>query len=198
MTLYPEVARKVQAEIDAVIGCDRLPTFEDRANLPYVDSVVKEVLRWHSVAPTGLPHCSTQDDHHNGYFIPKGSLIIVNLWNLTHDPKVYHNPFVFNPDRYIDTDAGPAEPDPRSICFGYGRRICPGMHLAEASIFITCVMTLAVFDITKVVENGTVIIPVHENITGTISHPKPFKCSIIPRSEKAASLIRANSFKGRI
>ncbi|RDB20518.1 hypothetical protein Hypma_012422 [Hypsizygus marmoreus] len=191
MALHPEVVRKAQAEIDAVVGNDRLPTFEDRPHLPYLDALTKEVLRWNSVVPTGIPHRAIRDDIHDGYFIPKGSLVIANIWKLTHDPRVYENPDVFNPDRYISTEGRAAEPDPRSVCFGFGRRICPGLHLADASVFISCAMSLAVFDISKYVENGVVIEPVHENTTGTISHPKPFKCSIKPRSQKAVSLIQA-------
>jgi cytochrome P450 len=80
MTLYPEVQRKAQEEIDRVLGPGRLPKVVDRANLPYVDAVVKETLRWHPVAPMGIPHMSVEDDMFEGYFIPKGSLIMPNIW----------------------------------------------------------------------------------------------------------------------
>ena len=80
MTLFPEVQRKAQEEIDRVIGTDRLPTFEDREDLPYVDAVVKEVLRWHPVAPMGVPHVSTEDDIYEGHFIPAGAIIMPNIW----------------------------------------------------------------------------------------------------------------------
>ncbi|KAF8639642.1 hypothetical protein AX17_000907 [Amanita inopinata Kibby_2008] len=195
MTLYPEVAKKAQEEIDSVVGHDRLPTYADREFLPYVDALVKEVFRWNTVVPMAVPHRAMQDDIHDGYFIPKGSLVIPNIWKLTHDPKVYAYPFEFRPERYIATETKPAEPDPRQICFGFGRRSCPGMHLADASVFISCALSLAVFDITKCVENGVIVEPVHDNTTGTISHPKPFKCYIKPRSEKAVSLIQAEELK---
>ncbi|KAG6836865.1 hypothetical protein H0H93_002108 [Arthromyces matolae] len=175
--LNPEVARKAQAEIDSVVGEDRLPTLEDRSSLPYVDAVVKEVLRWNVVAPIGVPHRSTEDDEHDGYFIPKGSIIFVNLRGLLHDPAVYLNPEEFNPERFIASEGKPAETDPKNVCFGYGRRA----------------MALSVFDITKYVENGMVIEPVYEITTGTLCHPKPYKCSIKPRSEKAVALIQAES-----
>ncbi|KAG6845597.1 hypothetical protein H0H87_006650 [Tephrocybe sp. NHM501043] len=190
MTLYPEAAKKAHAEIDSVIGSDRLPTLEDRAHLPYVDALVKEVFRWHAVVPLGGPHSSTEDDVHDGYFIPKGSIVMANVWGLMHDPEVYADPHTFNPDRFIATEGKSAEPDPRGLCFGFGRRICPGMLLADSSVFILCAMSLAVFDISKTVENSVVIEPVHEYTEGTISHPKPYKCTIKPRSQKAASLIQ--------
>jgi len=192
MALFPEVAKKAQAEIDAVVGNDRLPTFADREHLPYVDALVKEVFRWNSVVPTAVAHRAMQDDVHDGYLIPKGALIIPNIWKFTHDSRTYSSPMSFNPDRFIPSPGRKAEPDPRQVCFGFGRRICPGLHLADASVFISCAMALAVFDITKWAENGVVIEPVNDNTTGTISHPKPFKCSIKPRSEKAVQLIQAD------
>ena len=80
MVLYPDAQKKAQEEIDRVIGNDRLPCFDDRDNLPYVDAIVKEVLRWHPVGPMGLPHSTTEDDTYEGYHIPKGSLVIANIW----------------------------------------------------------------------------------------------------------------------
>jgi len=80
MTLYPEVQRQAQAEIDKVVGNHRLPSFSDRSNLPYVDAIVKEALRWLPVAPMGLSHMTTEDDTYEGYFIPKGALLIPNIW----------------------------------------------------------------------------------------------------------------------
>ncbi|KAF9468823.1 cytochrome P450 [Collybia nuda] len=197
MALHPEVVRKAQAEIDAVVGNDRLPIFSDRDRLPYVNAFTKEVLRWNAVVPTGVPHRVIQDDIHEGYFIPKGSLVIANVWSvrMTHDPRIYPDPEIFDPDRYSPSGDKGAQPDPRDVCFGFGRRICPGSHLADASIFISCAMSLAVFDVSKYVENGVIIEPVHENTTGTISHPKPFKCTIKPRSQKAVSLIMADERK---
>ncbi|KAF8803765.1 cytochrome P450 [Phlegmacium glaucopus] len=192
LALHPEVVRKAQAEIDAVVGNDRLPTFMDRPYLPYINALTMEVFRWNSVVPTAVPHRVMQDDIHEGYLIPKGSLVIPNIWKFTHDPRTYAKPFEFNPERFIATKDHKPERDPRELCFGFDY---PGIHLADASVFISCAMSLAVFDITKVVENGVTIEPVHESTTGTISHPKPFKCSIKPRSEKAISLIEAEEVK---
>ncbi|KAL9709236.1 hypothetical protein Ac2012v2_007590 [Leucoagaricus gongylophorus] len=190
MALYPEVAAVAQAEIDSAIGPDRLPTYADRDDLPYVNALVLEVMRWHSVVPTGVPHVAIKDDIHNGYFIPKGSLVIANLWRMQHDPKIYSDPMVFRPSRFLGSNP---EPDPRQICFGFGRRICPGRVMADASVFISCAMTLAVFNISKYVEDGRVIEPIVDQTTGIISHPTSFQCTIKPRSEKAVSLIKAGA-----
>lgn len=80
MTIYPEVQRKAQEEIERVVGPNKLPTFADRERLPYINAIVKEVLRWHPVAPMGIPHTTTQDDVYEGYFIPRGSMVLANIW----------------------------------------------------------------------------------------------------------------------
>ena len=97
MALYPEVQKKAQAEIDAVIGPNRLPDFHDRPSLPYINAILKESSRWNLVTPLGrvfvivihatiltsfaaIPHMSTIDDEYNGFYIPKGTLMIPNAW----------------------------------------------------------------------------------------------------------------------
>jgi cytochrome P450 len=94
----PDVQTKAHAELDAVIGDGRLPGFSDLPHLPYINAIVTEVLRWNSVAPTGVnfpypalsndflpnrlgvPHMASEDGFIDGYYIPKGSLILTNLW----------------------------------------------------------------------------------------------------------------------
>jgi cytochrome P450 len=192
MALYPEVQARAQAEIDEVVGNDRLPLLSDRSRLPYVDALTSEVLRYHSVAPTGVPHSVIEDDVYGDYLIPKGSTVIANIWNMLHDPCIYEDPTKFNPSRFIRSADKEPELDPREICFGFGRRICPGRLLADASVFITCAMTLATFDVKKLVKDGKIIEPVIDQTTGTVSHPVPFECTIQPRSAKAVSLIMAS------
>ncbi|KAA1465965.1 cytochrome P450 [Dentipellis sp. KUC8613] len=206
MTLFPEAQRKAQAEIDAVVGHDRLPNFHDRERLPYVDALVKEVLRWNPVVPLGVPHRLMEDDIQDGLFIPKGSIVMPNIWKFLHDEQTYKNPMDFDPARFIASEGKEAELDPHELSFGFGRRICPGgfgindddpgLNLADASVYISCAMALAVFDISKKIENGVVVEPVNDYTSGTISHPKPFKCAIKPRSQKAVSLITSVSLSG--
>jgi cytochrome P450 len=80
MVLSPEVQKKAQAELDAVVGPNRLPEFEDRNSLPYINALCKETLRWHPLVPLGFAHATTQDDIYDGYFIPKGAMILGNSW----------------------------------------------------------------------------------------------------------------------
>ena len=78
--MFPECQRKAQAELDSVTGGDRLPTFEDRPHLPYLNALLKETMRWHTVAPIAAPHCTVTDDEYNGYHIPAGTNVIPNVW----------------------------------------------------------------------------------------------------------------------
>ena len=80
MVLYPDAQEKAQAEIDAVVGADRLPEFSDRPSLPYINALVKELLRWHPATPIGVPHRVVADDEYNGCVIPGGATIFANIW----------------------------------------------------------------------------------------------------------------------
>ncbi|KAI0039477.1 cytochrome P450 [Auriscalpium vulgare] len=193
MTVYPEVQRKAQAEIDAVVGNDRLPTFADRAQLPYVEAIISEILRWGTVAPLGVPHTLSKYDIHNGYFIPEGAIVLPNVKGMLHNPDVYPDPWNFKPERFIAAEGKPAEQDPRSCCFGFGRRICPGLNLADATVWASVAMSLAVFDIQRKVVDGVEVVPPEPLFEDEmISHPTPFGCTIKPRSAKAESLILAD------
>lgn len=80
MVRFPEVQRKAQQELDAIISPDRLPEFADKEALPYINAVMKEVVRWHSVVPLGVSHYTTEEDEYNGYRIPAGTIIMPNAW----------------------------------------------------------------------------------------------------------------------
>ncbi|KAI0753652.1 cytochrome P450 [Fomes fomentarius] len=194
MSLWPAVQRKAQVELDAVVGHDRLPTYADVAHMPYLNAIYLEVLRWNQVVPLGVPHAALEDDFYEGYYIPKGSIVCVNQWNILHDPEIYENPFTFNPDRFLPGPNGKEpEMDPRKVAFGFGRRICPGLHLAEQSVLMVATMLLSVFNISDPRNlEGMPLNPDNAEYTGgTISHPSPFTCNITPRSDKAKALILA-------
>ncbi|KAI5465087.1 putative cytochrome P450 oxidoreductase OrdA-like protein [Mariannaea sp. PMI_226] len=190
MTAYPEVQRKAQKEIDDVVGQGRLPSLSDRENLPYVDAVVKEALRWHPVAPMALPHASSQDDVIDGYAIPKGVMLLPNVWHFTHDPDVYRDPMAFKPERFLATESHAPEPDPRKFVFGFGRRICPGRILADQALFLNISQSLAVFSIKPGTVDGKEVTPTIKFTPGVISHPEPYHTSIKPRSQHHEALLR--------
>lgn len=184
MSLYPEVQRKAQEEIDHVLGPTNLPSFADRERLPYVEAIVKETFRWHPVAPMGLPHLSQQDDIYEGYRIPKDSVIMPNIWAFTHDPNVYPDPMTFKPERFLATPGQTPELDPRTLIFGFGRRICPGRQLADNTIFLSIAQSLAVFDLSKEDTTEPQFLP------GVASHPAQRQLTVKPRSEVHEGIIR--------
>ncbi|KAF5571206.1 oxidoreductase [Fusarium pseudoanthophilum] len=185
MTLFPEAQKKAQCEIDKVIGNERLPTLSDRQSLPYVNALVKEVLRWHPVGPMCLPHTTSQDDIIDGHLIPKGAMILPNIWQICHDLTLYHDPMAFKPERFLGPEA---ETDPGRFVFGFGRRICPAQAMADKTLFLNMAQSLAVFQI-KVKEGAEM--PRAEFTSGVVSHPKPFETAITPRSPEHRELIEA-------
>ncbi|KAI9574147.1 cytochrome P450 [Boletus coccyginus] len=118
MTLYPSVMKKVQQELDSIVGTGRLPTFVDRPSLPYLEAVFTELLRWHAPGPISI-RCTTEDDAYNGYLIPANSYVMVNIWAMLRDERTYTDPLEFKPERFLGNDP---EPDPTTVCFGFGRR----------------------------------------------------------------------------
>ncbi|KLP14455.1 O-methylsterigmatocystin oxidoreductase [Fusarium fujikuroi] len=182
MLLNPNVQKKAQEEIDRIIGDSRLPSFSDKPGLPYITAIVQEVLRWHTLAPMGFPHMTTEDDTYRGYFIPKNTLLFPAVASLTHDPQVYHDPMEFKPERYFEPYN---EPSPSDLVFGFGRRACPGRWIAEQTLFLSIAQTLAVFEIKKETDGeGNEIEVGYEQLPGVISRVKPFPHRIVLRSEK--------------
>ena len=88
MALHPDVQRRAQAELDAVIGTSRLPLSSDRAALPYINALVSECLRWLPAVPLGLPHRSMEDDEYAGYSIPGKSVVFSNVWYVHISPRL--------------------------------------------------------------------------------------------------------------
>ncbi|KAI1035635.1 hypothetical protein LB504_006129 [Fusarium proliferatum] len=185
MTLFPDAQKKAQCEIDEFVGTGRLPTLSDRQSLPYVNALVKEVLRWHPVGPMCLPHTTSQDDIINGHLIPKGAMILPNIWQICHDPALYNDPLAFIPERFLGPEA---ETDPGRFVFGFGRRICPAQAMADKTLFLNMAQTLAVFDIR--VKPGAEM-PKAEFTSGVVSHPMPFETTIKPRSSEHRELIES-------
>ncbi|PFH47987.1 hypothetical protein AMATHDRAFT_66464 [Amanita thiersii Skay4041] len=190
---HSDVLKRAQEEIDSVVAYGELPTFDDEENLPLITAICMETLRWRDVVPIAVPHLLTVDDIYKGYRLPKGSLIVPNGWAMLHNEEVYPEPFEFKPDRFLkDGKLNKDVKDPSHAIFGFGRRICPGRYMAFSAVWITIASLIAAFDITKAVdENGNVIDPDPEYLSGLVIMPKPYKCSIKPRSKKHEEAIKA-------
>ncbi|PIL26517.1 cytochrome P450 [Ganoderma sinense ZZ0214-1] len=191
MVLHPEVYQRARAEIDRVVGPERLPDFEDREHLPYLECVVKEVFRWNAPVPLGVPHRLNSDDVYRGHDLPDGAMVIPNIWWMTQNPEVYSNPEKFDPDRYLRMSTDESERmDPRNVVFGFGRRICPGQVFADASVWLAAANIIAALDLSFAKNAlGRDIVPDAAFISGFVSQPKQFKCAFRPRTEQTLSLI---------
>ncbi|KAJ7075379.1 putative monooxygenase [Mycena belliarum] len=188
MILNPAVQAKARKELDDIIGRDRLPTIDDKVSLPYIRSIMTEVLRWHPAVPLGVPHSVKRDDIYEGVLLPKGSLMIPNVWYMLHDSEVFANPDVFDPDRYHNLDSEMEKVT--ELVFGFGRRVCPGKLFAEGTFFAIVATLLSTCEISAPVDaSGKTMIPEVTFSSGTIIFPSSFEVNVECRSEKARELL---------
>ncbi|CZR59874.1 related to O-methylsterigmatocystin oxidoreductase [Phialocephala subalpina] len=153
MMMFPDVQEEAKAQIDRVVG-DRIPIWEDLESIPYVRYLMKEVWRFRPPVPLGHPHTTLKDLEYNGMRIPRGSRLQLNAWAIGHDATRHPDPEIFRPERYMgDTNTTQqsinlADPSKRDhFAFGAGRRVCPGMHVAERSLGVSIMRILWAFDI---------------------------------------------------
>ncbi|KAG2056818.1 cytochrome P450 [Suillus hirtellus] len=178
MVLYPDVQARARAEIDQAAKYDKMPCLDDRASIPYLDAILREVLRWYPVAPLGIPHATSNDDVYDGYFIPKGAMVMVNQWALSRDEDVFPDASRFDPSRHLTVDGKLKDPFVNHFAFGHGRRTCPGRWFAENSLWTAAAAILAVLRIDHAKDsNGNKIEVKPEFTTGVTIHPEPFQCS---------------------
>lgn len=146
-----------------------------------------EAHRWSPVGPMGLPHMSDKDIFFRDYCIPKGSYFLLAVWWFCHDPEVYENSELFDPERYL---APRNETDPKSIVFGFGRRSCLGRYFADLTVFLVVTQILAAFNVRKATtQQGQEIAAELHSIPGLFNHPKPFSYKIEARSRQKADLV---------
>ncbi|XP_078618186.1 steroid 17-alpha-hydroxylase/17,20 lyase-like [Branchiostoma floridae x Branchiostoma japonicum] len=136
LATHPEIQEKVAAELDSVVGRDRLPELSDREATPCTEASMHEVMRMGSIAPLSLPHATTVDTTLSGYQIPKGTWIMPNLWALHHDPDTWGDPDVFRPERFLNEDGKPIPKPAALMPFSAGRRACPGDAVAKAVTYL--------------------------------------------------------------
>ncbi|PSN69458.1 putative cytochrome P450 [Corynespora cassiicola Philippines] len=200
MLLYPSALRRGQAEVDALCGDARWPTLDDWHRLPYVRACIKETLRWMPTTILGaMPHATIAEDTYMGYHIPRGAMVMINVWALHRDAERYAEPERFVPERYLGDDSTSQESLSKAdvgerdhFVFGGGRRVCPGTHVAERTMFLTIARMLWAFDVEpEKGDDGRPVVPRQDEfIQGIVVHPVKFGCEITARSEKRARYVR--------
>ncbi|TFK35002.1 cytochrome P450 [Crucibulum laeve] len=192
---YPEIQAKAHEELDCVIGRNRLPTVEDEKNLPYIHAIIKEVERCHNPFWLGTPHVNTQDFTYQGHFIPKDTVLVLNTYTMHHDPQRHPDPHTFNPDRYMfdstlsSESANLANAMERDHwMFGVGRRICPGMWVAEREVFLAIARMLWAFRMIEI-PGEPIDLKEYDGLSGR--SPVPFRIRMVPRHDNVAQVLGA-------
>jgi hypothetical protein len=173
-TLHPDKYQKLCDEIDKNIPSDRLPSFPDLPNLPYLRAFVKENLRWRPVTAGGVPHkITTKDDIYDGYLIKKNSVIHAVQWSIHRDPTLYPEPETFLPERWLD----PKYPT-------YSENI------AERSLYIEAAMIAWACDIKEVPGKRP---PLYDYAAGFNTRPNWFPFEL--KARKGRGMLVKNEFE---
>ena len=165
-----KIQQSLHRELDGAVGRLRLPSIQDKPNMPLLQATVLEVLRITSLVPLALPHQTSEEAKLCGYTIPKATLVIVNLWAVNHDPCVFENPHVFNPYRFLNEEGEICEKTKLQLPFSIGSRRCLGSTLAKAEIFLLLACLLQHFEFSSAT-GGNVDLESHFGLT---LRPKPF------------------------
>ncbi|GIZ05395.1 cytochrome P450 2J2, partial [Caerostris extrusa] len=145
---YPEVQKKIHAEIDEVIGHERFPTWQDRLKMPYTDAALAELMRWKTIVPLNIMRYTLEDTELNGYFIPKHSRVLAVIWAVDHDKKLWgEDVHEYKPERFLSEDGKKVVKPEYAIPFSVGKRSCPGKSFAEVEVFLYITAILQKFQI---------------------------------------------------
>ncbi|CAL5368738.1 unnamed protein product [Camellia sinensis] len=143
---HPQVMKKVQNELEKVVGLDRMVEESDLDHLDYLNMVVKEAFRLHPVAPLLLPHESTEDCTVNGYHIPRKARVTINVWAIGRDPNAWTEPEKFLPERFEGSSIDLRGRDFQLLPFGAGRRGCPGLQMGLVVVRLVVAQLVHCFD----------------------------------------------------
>lgn len=194
---HPQAQAQVQAQLDSVVGRDRVPTFDDEKLLPLVVAFYLETFRWRPISWGGFAHRATSDIVWNDYVIPAGATVFGNHWAIGHDETVFSDPDVFRPSRWLD-EAGKLRDDISPFTYGFGRRVCVGQHVANNSLFINTALLLWAFNIREdpkvpidtmgFTDSGTVrVLPFHVQFHPRIEHLREIVESSMPEDVYSAA-----------
>ncbi|KAK4208024.1 putative cytochrome P450 E-class, group I [Rhypophila decipiens] len=191
----PSWVKRAQADLDKVIGRERLPSFDDKEAglLVYIDAIMEEALRWRPAGAQGFPHFTKVEGTYEGYKIPANSVVVANAWSITREKEVFGQEYDVNefvPKRFMSQAIRESDEWKRAPGFGYGRRICPGRHIGRNSLWIAMARLLWAFDVTPELDNGGSPVKVDlEGTDGVVTKPLPFKCRIEPRGQWVRDLV---------
>lgn len=179
----PSILKRAQAEMDQVIGTSRRLQESDIINLPYLQAICKEALRLHPSTPLSIPHFSFDEcTNVEGYYIPKNTRLLVNIWAIGRDPHVWKNPVQFDPDRFFGT--GDQRSDFDYIPFGAGRRVCVGKQ--AGIVFVQYIVGTLVQLFDWKLPDGKILLSMDEMPGLVIPMADPVVALVHPRLESSA------------
>ncbi|KAH6928519.1 hypothetical protein HPB50_016856 [Hyalomma asiaticum] len=179
-TMKPELQRRIQAEIDAVLmGNQRSHVlWSDRNQMPYTQAFIWETMRYRPVVPLNIMRYADADVEVGGYVIPRGSIVIASIWSVFHDKCLWEDPEVFRPERFlVENETKPLKPE-QFIPFSYGKRACPGEIIATMEVFLYFTTLLQHFTVEAPPDGPPLVF---EEITGLSLRPKPQELVFRPR-----------------
>jgi cytochrome P450 len=174
----PKAMRKAQEEVRNLFGNKGFVHEDDVQQLPYLKAVVKETMRLQPTAPLLIPRETTKECCVGGYEIPAKTLVYVSAWAVGRDPEAWENPYEFNPDRFLGSSIDLKGNDFELIPFGAGRRICPGIFIALATVELSLANLLHKFD--WEMPSGVEDIDMDDVLPGLVPHMRDALC-LVPK-----------------
>ncbi|EOA35050.1 hypothetical protein CARUB_v10020161mg [Capsella rubella] len=176
---HPEVLKKARDEIDSKIGLERFVEESDISNLPYLQNIIFETLRLYPPGPLSVPHVASDDCKIGEYDMPRGTMLLVNVWAIHRDPNLWDDPASFKPERF--EKEGESQ---KLITFGLGRRACPGSGLAQRLVSLTLGCLIQCFEWERVGEEE-----VDMSECGGLT---------MPRAKPLVAMCRSRDFVGKV
>lgn len=177
--LQPEIQVKIHEEIDRIVGRDRIPTLDDRRNMPYTEACIREIMRYETLVPLSVPHRAMKHTTIGGYDIPEGTMVSPNLVMLHMDKEIWGDPENFRPERFI-VDGQLCLAKDKSLPFGAGKRLCAGETFARQTMFQVFAGFMQAFYVTTA--DGLPLKKPAKRIQGIITTIPEFWVRVTPRS----------------
>ena len=192
---HPKIVEKLQKEVDSVVGHHRKPDLRDRDMMPYASAVIYELLRYATIVPV-VSHVTSENVMIGGKEVPADTVCMCNLWSLHHSEKLWNDPWVFRPERFLEKNGELLPPTHFNrkylLAFGAGPRVCLGELFALRRLFYVITHTLQQFNLRFNLQSATLSLDNVDNNSSTIKHP-PVSCD--PRTYEFGFMLQPSAYQ---